>query len=102
MRTEDESTYKALDPLIHSKVRLTIMSHLVKQQHSDFKELKEITKANSGNVSIQLGKLEEAGYVSIEKGFKNNYQHTTVELTGKGLKAFEDYVEALKAYIDLD
>ena len=94
--------YQELDPLIHSKLRLTIMSHLVKQQSSDFKELKEITKANSGNVSIQLGKLEEAAYIKIEKSFKNNYQHTSVELTPKGLEAFEKYVEALKAYIDLD
>lgn len=94
--------YKDLDPLIHSKLRLTIMSHLVKQQRSDFKELKEITQANSGNVSIQLGKLEEAGYLKTVKGFKNNYQHTSIELTSKGLEAFETYVEALKAYIDLD
>lgn len=94
--------YKDLDPLIHSKLRLTIMSHLVKEQQSDFKELKKITQANSGNVSIQLGKLEEAGYLKIEKGFKNNYQHTSIELTKKGLEAFENYVEALKAYIDLD
>ena len=94
--------YKDLDPLIHSKLRLTIMSHLVKQQKSDFKELKEITKANSGNVSIQIGKLEEAGYLKVEKGFKNNYQHTSIKLTPKGLEAFENYVDALKAYVDLD
>ena len=93
--------YKDLDPLIHSKLRLTIMSHLVKSDKSDFKELKELTSANSGNVSIQIGKLEEAGYVIVKKGYKNNYQHTSVELTDKGLKAFETYVHALKSYIDL-
>ncbi|MEO0899961.1 MAG: transcriptional regulator [Bacteroidota bacterium] len=94
--------YKDLDPLIHSKLRLTIMSHLVKQKVSDFKELKDMTKANSGNVSIQLGKLEEAGYLKVVKGYKNNYQHTSVELTDKGLEAFETYVQALRAYIDLE
>ncbi|MEO0468939.1 MAG: transcriptional regulator [Bacteroidota bacterium] len=93
--------YKDLDPLIHSRLRLTIMSHLVRSGKSDFKELRELTSANSGNVSIQLAKLEEAGYVHTKKGFKNNYQHTSVELTDKGLQAFENYVNALKSYVDL-
>ncbi|MEO0582511.1 MAG: transcriptional regulator [Bacteroidota bacterium] len=93
--------YKDLDPLIHSKLRLTMMSHLVKSGKSDFKELKALTKANSGNISIQLNKLEDAGYLHVKKGFKNNYQYTMVELTDKGLKAFENYVHALKTYIYL-
>ncbi|MEO1449412.1 MAG: transcriptional regulator [Bacteroidota bacterium] len=90
--------FKDLDPLLHAQLRLKIMAHLVKVQTSDFKELKKITQANSGNVSIQLGKLEKAGYLLITKGFKDNYQHTAVELTDKGLAAFESYVEALKTY----
>lgn len=92
--------YKDLDPLLHSQLRLTIMSHLVKEQRTDFKELKNLTKANSGNISIQLNKLEQAGYLTITKGFKDNYPHTEVELTPQGLSAFEAYVEALKEYLD--
>lgn len=92
--------YKDLDPLLHSQLRLTIISHLVKHQESDFKELKALTKANPGNVSIQLNKLEEAGYLTVTKGFKNNYQHTSVELTKQGLEAFERYVTALRSYIE--
>ncbi len=76
------------------------MSHLVKHRVSDFKELKGLTQANPGNVSIQLNKLEEAGYLTVTKGFKNNYQHTSVELTDHGLDAFEQYVEALRSYIN--
>jgi len=76
------------------------MSHLVKHRVSDFKELKGLTQANPGNVSIQLNKLEEAGYLTVTKGFKNNYQHTSVELTDQGLDAFERYVEALRSYIN--
>lgn len=92
--------FKDLDPLLHAQLRLKIMAHLVKQQTSDFKELKQITGANSGNVSIQLGKLEKAGYLLITKGFKDNYQHTAVDLTDKGLQAFEQYIEALKSYFE--
>ena len=94
--------FKDLDPLLHAQLRLKIMAHLVKVQTSDFKELRKLTGANSGNVSIQLGKLEKAGYLLIVKGFKDNYQHTSVELTDKGLAAFETYVEALKTYFEAD
>ncbi|MDP5169367.1 MAG: transcriptional regulator [Bacteroidia bacterium] len=92
--------YKDLDPLLHSQLRLTIVSHLVKQPSSDFKELKELTNANSGNVSIQLNKLEQAGYITLTKSFKDNYPHTSVELTPAGLAAFEAYVDALKGYLN--
>ncbi len=92
--------YQDLDPLLHAQLRLKIVSHLVKHQTTDFKELKALTGANSGNVSIQLNKLAEAGYVLIQKGFKNNYQHTSITLTNKGLAAFETYVETLRQYIE--
>lgn len=92
--------YKDLDPLLHSQLRLTIVSHLVKHGNSDFKEIRSLTGANSGNVSIQIGKLEAAEYVQVKKGFKGNYPHTSVTLTDKGLKAFENYVEALREYLE--
>ncbi len=91
--------FKKLNPILHSQLRLAIMSFLVSNGKSDFNELKEITKATSGNLSVQLKKLEKAGYIKITKGFKNNYQHTTIEITEKGIDAFEEYVEAIKGYL---
>ncbi len=94
--------YKDLNPLLHSPLRLAVISFLVSHSSSDFNELKDITKATSGNLSVQLKKLEQAGYIKIVKGFKNNYPHTSVEITPKGLDAFEEYVEAIKKYIEKD
>ena len=91
--------YKDLDPMLHAPIRLSIVSHLVKNEKSDFVELKEVTGATSGNMSVQLKKLEKIGYISIVKGFKNNYQYTAVSITHKGITAFEDYVNAIKKYI---
>ena len=91
--------YKNLDPILHAPLRLAIVSHLMAHSKGSFKELKENTKATSGNISVQLKKLEEAGYLRIEKSFLDNYPLTQVALTKKGIKAFENYVEALKKYI---
>ena len=91
--------FKDLNPLIHSPLRLAIISFLVTNGQSDFKELKEVTKATSGNLSVQLKKLEEASYLKITKGFLNNYQHTAVEITKTGIDAFEEYVETMKQYL---
>ena len=91
--------FSKLNPLLHSQLRLAIISYLVSNGKSDFNELKEITKATSGNISVQLKKLEKAKYITITKGFLNNYQHTSVEITDKGIDAFEEYVEAIKQYI---
>jgi len=91
--------YKNLDPLLHNPLRLAIVSYLMAHSKGSFKELKENTKATSGNISVQLKKLEEAGYLRIEKSFLDNYPLTQVALTKKGIKAFENYVEALKKYI---
>lgn len=92
--------FEELDPLLHSQLRLAIMSYLVANQETDFNELKEVTKATSGNLSVQLKKLQKAEYLTLEKGFKNNYQHTSIRLTDTGLDAFEAYVQALKNYLD--
>lgn len=69
-------------------------------ESSDFNEIKRITKATSGNISIQLKKLQKVGYILLEKGFLNNYQHTSIKITKKGIIAFENYVQALKDYIE--
>jgi len=74
------------------------MSYLITNGKSDFNELKDITKATAGNISVQLKKLEGAKYIKITKGFRNNYQHTSIEVTQHGIKDFEEYVEAIKMY----
>jgi len=92
--------FKDLNPILHSQLRLAIVSHLVAHTNSDFNELKEITKATSGNLSVQLKKLQKEEYIELTKGFKNNYQHTAIKITKTGLDAFEEYVNALKKYIN--
>ena len=91
--------FKNLNPLLHSQLRLSIISYLVSNCKSDFNELKDITKATSGNISVQLKKLQKAKYITITKGFLNNYQHTSIEITNTGIDAFEEYVKAIKQYI---
>jgi DNA-binding MarR family transcriptional regulator len=92
--------YKELDPLLHSQLRLAIISTLIANKEADFNYLKDITKATAGNLSIQIKKLHEADYITVNKSFKNNYQNTTVRITAKGIAAFEDYVKSLKDYIE--
>jgi len=94
--------YKDLDPILHSQLRLTIVSILISLKETDFNHIKEITKAGSGNISIQIKKLQEAGYIQVEKSFKNNYPNTTLTITNKGIKAFETYVNNLKKYTNPD
>lgn len=91
--------FKNLNPLLHSQLRLAIISYLVSNGKSDFNELKEITNATSGNISVQLKKLKKEKYIRITKGFLNNYQHTSIEITNTGIDAFEEYVRAIKQYL---
>jgi len=91
--------YKNLDPLLHAPLRLAIVSYLVANPLVSFKELKTHTEATSGNLSVQLKKLEEAKYLSIQKSFLDNYPHTQVSLTNQGIQAFENYVKTLKKYL---
>ena len=92
--------FNDLNPILHSQLRLSIISFLVTNGKSNFNELKEITNATSGNISVQLKKLEKVKYVRIKKGFLNNYQHTSIEITKTGIDAFEEYVKNLKGYIN--
>ena len=78
---------------------MSIISYLISNGQSDFNELKEVTKATSGNISVQLKKLEKEKYITITKGFMNNYQRTSVEITKIGINAFEEYVKAIGGYI---
>lgn len=92
--------YDDLDPLLHSQLRLAIISMLVNSEKVEFTHIKDETKAAAGNISIQIKKLQEAGYISVEKTFKNNYPKTMLSITDKGVKAFESYVNNLKKYIN--
>lgn len=93
------STFKPLDPLLHSQLRLAVMSLLIGLEEADFTFLKEKTESTAGNLSVQLDKLEKAGYISIEKSFRGKRPLTTCRISQVGVRAFEDYVENLKNYI---
>lgn len=93
--------FKDLDPILHSQLRLSIVSLLVGLDEAEFLYLREKTNTSAGNLSLQLDKLQKAGYVSIKKGFKGKYPVTTCKITSKGLKAFERYVTTIKSYIHL-
>lgn len=95
------SKFSQLDPLLHSPLRLSIISLLVSVEEADFNYLKEETGATSGNLSVQINKLKDAGYLEVEKRFKGNYPQTLCKLSKKGLEAFENYVNNLKQYINV-
>lgn len=90
--------FKELDPLLHSQLRLAVMSLLISLAEADFVFLKEKTKSTAGNLSVQLDKLSEAGYIKIEKGYVGKKPRTTCQITPLGRTAFETYIEALKSY----
>ena len=91
--------FPALDPLLHSELRLAVVSLLINVEEADFVYIKEQTGATAGNLSVQLDKLSQAGYIEVEKSFNCKKPRTTCRLTQQGLRAFEAYVEALKSYI---
>ncbi len=90
---------KELDPLLHSQLRLAIVSILMSVEEADFVYLKEQTKSTAGNLSVQIEKLQAAGYISVKKGFVGKKTRTACSITPQGVKAFEEYVEALKSYL---
>jgi len=90
--------FSPLDKLLVNPTRLMIVSVLTKVENCDFNYLKQITETTQGNLSVQLKKLKESGYISIHKSFKNNYPKTTCSITKLGIKAFEDHFSNLKNY----
>ena len=90
---------KPLDPLLHSELRLGIMSILIPAESADFVFIRETTGATAGNLSIQIDKLAKAGYLSVQKTFRGNRPRTVCSATAQGREAFAAYVEALKGYI---
>ncbi len=92
---------KELDPLLHSQLRLAVMSILMNVDEADFVYLKEKTSSTAGNLSVQLDKLFAAGYISVEKGFVGKKTRTLCKVTAKGREAFEQYVEDLKKLLKI-
>lgn len=92
---------RELNPLLHSQLRLGVMSILMNVEEADFVYLKEKTESTAGNLSVQLDKLSAAGYISVKKGFVGKKTRTTARITGNGRNAFVEYVEALKQYISI-
>lgn len=90
-----------LNPLLHSQLRLAIMSLLISVEEADYKFIKEETDASSGNISVQMSKLEEAGYIEVTKSFKDNKPNTSYAITPEGIEAFETYVNTLQQYLDV-
>ncbi len=93
--------FKELDPLLHSQLRLAVMSLLVGVEEADFTYLREQTGATAGNLSVQLDKLSEAGYITIEKTFQGKMPRTVCRITPRGTEALDDYVRALQTYLNL-
>ena len=90
--------FKDLDPILHSQVRLAIMSILIGVKNAEFGYLLENINTTKGNLSFQMNKLREVGYIEVRKSFKGNYPLTTCEITEKGIHAYEIYVNAIDDY----
>lgn len=92
---------KELNPILHSQLRLAVVSILMNVEEADFVYLKEKTESTAGNLSVQLDKLSSAGYISVEKGMSGKRPRTVCSITPEGRMAFEEYVEVLKTYLNL-
>jgi DNA-binding transcriptional ArsR family regulator len=91
--------FNELDPILHSQLRLAVMSLLIGVKEAEFTFIKEKTNATAGNLSVQIQKLKEVGYIDVIKQFVDNYPQTTCKVTPKGIAAFEAYVKALQQYL---
>lgn len=94
--------YKDLDPLLHSQLRLAVISILVSAEVAEFTYIQEQTGSTAGNLSIQITKLKEAGYIEVEKKFRNNYPQTLCSITPLGKQRFVEYVNSLKEYLNTE
>ena len=93
--------FQPLDPLLHSELRLAIMSLLIGADEAEFPYIKEQTGTTAGNLSVQIDKLSAAGYIEVEKTFKGKRPCTLCRITPQGRQAFVQYVEALKSYLEV-
>jgi DNA-binding transcriptional ArsR family regulator len=93
--------FKDLDPILHSQLRLAVMSLLISVREAEFTFLKEKTNSTAGNLSVQINKLKDAGYIEVQKQFKDNYPQTMCKITAQGIEAFEVYIKALQTYMNV-
>jgi DNA-binding transcriptional ArsR family regulator len=91
--------FKELDPILHSQLRLAVMSLLISVKEAEFTFIREKTNSTAGNLSVQIQKLKDAGYIDVIKQFKDNYPQTTCKVTKPGIKAIEEYVINLQSYL---
>ncbi len=92
--------FKELDPILHTPLRLAIVSLLISVKEAEFTFIKEKTNATAGNLSVQISKLKEAGYIEVIKQFRENYPQTICKITPEGVLAFETYVKNLQSYLN--
>lgn len=93
--------FKDLDPLLHSQLRLAIISILISSDEADFVYLRKQTNSSAGNLSVQIEKLREAGYILVNKDFKGKTPCTTCRITPEGVDAFEKYVKSIQSYLHI-
>ena len=93
--------FKDLNPILHSQLRLAVVSILISVKEAEFTYLREKTDATAGNLSVQINKLKEAGYIDVTKSFKDNYPQTICKITPQGIEAFEEYVRDLQSYLNI-
>ena len=91
--------FKELDPILHSQLRLAVISLLIGLKEAEFTFIREKTNSTAGNLSVQINKLKEVDYIEVTKQFKDNYPQTLCRITPKGIDAFEQYVQALQSYM---
>jgi len=91
--------FEELDPLLHSQLRLAVMSVLISVELAEFNFLLDKTGATRGNLSVQITKLSDAGYIEVQKSFRKNFPLTTCKITLRGVEAFDKYVKALQDYL---
>jgi DNA-binding MarR family transcriptional regulator len=91
--------FKDLDPILHSQLRLAVVSLLISEKEAEFTFIREKTNATAGNLSVQINKLKEVGYIEVVKQFKDNYPQTICKITPAGVAAFEEYVKNLQSYL---
>ena len=91
--------FKDLDPILHSQLRLAVVSLLIGVREAEFTYIREKTGASSGNLSVQIQKLKDAGYIDVVKQFKDNYPQTICKIIPAGVQAFEEYVKNLQTYL---
>lgn len=92
--------FKELDPILHSQLRLAVISLLLSTEVAEFTYIREQTGATAGNLSIQITKLKEAGYIEVTKKFSNNYPQTLCSITPLGKDKFSEYINTLRDYLN--